>query len=134
MKDTDSVYSRDLEVINQLDDGFSVGVGGIAVPHLKKQTHLCSLRISVVLLLFVVVVVVVITHTSEQFDLIQSCLSVMWGTFYHLQSHKPFLPEQKEIQTLRHKLDNRFKCFCDYYVCCESVVCCRTVDPSRARQ
>lgn len=40
-KDTDSVDSRDLEVINQLDNSFSVGVRGVAVSHLntKSSTH-----------------------------------------------------------------------------------------------
>lgn len=33
-KDTDPVDSRDLEVIYQLDNGLSVGVGGVTVSHL----------------------------------------------------------------------------------------------------
>lgn len=37
IKDTDSINSRDLEVINELDDCFSVGVRRVTVPHL--QTH-----------------------------------------------------------------------------------------------
>lgn len=43
-KDTDSIDSRDLEVVDQLDDGFSVGVRGVAVSHL--YTH--SVRYSAV--------------------------------------------------------------------------------------
>lgn len=39
MKDTDSVDSRDFEVVNQLDDGFSVGVRGVTVPHLDTRAH-----------------------------------------------------------------------------------------------
>lgn len=37
MKDTDSIDSRDLEVIDQLDNGFSVGVRGITVSYLLKN-------------------------------------------------------------------------------------------------
>lgn len=37
-KDTDSINSRDLEVINQLDDCFSVGVRRVTVPHLHTHT------------------------------------------------------------------------------------------------
>lgn len=43
VKDTDSIYSRDLEVINQLDDGFSVGVRGVAIPHLDTHVKVTAL-------------------------------------------------------------------------------------------
>lgn len=38
LKDTHSIDSRDLEVVNELDDGFPVGVRGVAVSHLEGQT------------------------------------------------------------------------------------------------
>ena len=37
MKDTDSIDSRDLEVVNQLDNSFSVGVRRVTVSHLNTN-------------------------------------------------------------------------------------------------
>lgn len=60
--DMHSIDSRDLEVVNELDDGFPVGVRGVAV-----------------------------SHTSQQFDLVQSRLSVMRSALHHFQRHKTLL-------------------------------------------
>lgn len=42
MKDTDSIDSRDLEVVDQLDNGFSVGVRGVTVSHLYTNRRVTA--------------------------------------------------------------------------------------------
>lgn len=64
LKDTNSIDSRDLEVIDQLDDGFSVGVRGVTVPHLETANQL-QVCVCVVCVFACVRVHVCVPYTSE---------------------------------------------------------------------
>lgn len=105
MQDTDSIDSRDFEVINELDDGLSVGVSGVTVSHLDTPAHQLPDFIQNSQYRHQYTFTIIVprhavrrrgeTHTSEQFDLIQSSLGVMRSTLHHLQSHKTLLPKHR---------------------------------------